>query len=70
MPVQLKVQLVSVADDGSESTEDLLVLTKEHERLEQVLDLSTVPGVENVALAPSQGRKRPRRPPDEEGETP
>src|SRR5947209_19642559 len=36
MPVQLKVQLVSVAEDGSESTEDLLVLTKEHERLEQL----------------------------------
>ena len=28
MPVQLKVQLVSVAEDGSESAEDLLVLTK------------------------------------------
>ena len=36
MAVQLKVQLVSVAEDGSESTEDLLVLTKEHERLEQL----------------------------------
>jgi hypothetical protein len=36
MPVQLKVQLVSVAEDGSESTEDLLVLTKQHERLEQL----------------------------------
>jgi hypothetical protein len=36
MPVELKVQLVSVAEDGSESTEDLLVLTKEHERLEQL----------------------------------
>src|SRR5262245_32379472 len=36
MRVQLKVQLVSVAEDGSESTEDLLVLSKEHERLEQL----------------------------------
>src|SRR5207253_6086183 len=36
MPVQLKVQLVSVAEDGSESAEDLLVLTKQHERLEQL----------------------------------
>src|SRR5207248_10864098 len=36
MPVHLKIQLVSVAEDGSESIEDLLVLTKEHERLEQL----------------------------------
>jgi DNA repair exonuclease SbcCD ATPase subunit len=36
MPAQLKVQLVSVAEDGSESTEDLLVLTKQHERVEQL----------------------------------
>src|ERR671937_45323 len=36
MPVQLKVQLVSVAEDGSEGAEDVLVLTKEHERLEQL----------------------------------
>ena len=36
MPVQLKLQLVSVAGGGSESTEDVLVLTKEHERLEQL----------------------------------
>ena len=36
MPVQLKVQLVSVAEDGSERAEDLLVLTKQHERLEQL----------------------------------
>ena len=36
MAVQLKVQLVSVAEDGSESAEELLVLTKEHGRLEQV----------------------------------
>jgi hypothetical protein len=36
MPVQLKVQLVSVAEDSSESAEDLLVLTKEHEQLEQL----------------------------------
>ena len=36
MPAQLKVQLVSVAEDGSESAEDLLVLTKQHERLEQL----------------------------------
>ena len=36
MPVQLKVQLVSVAEDGSERAEELLVLTKEHERLEQL----------------------------------
>src|SRR6266545_3340993 len=27
----------------------------------QVLELSTLPGVENVALAPSQGHQRPRR---------
>ena len=32
MPVELKVQLVSVAEDGSERAEDLLVLTKQHER--------------------------------------
>jgi hypothetical protein len=32
MPVQLKVQLVSVAEDGAESAEDMLVLTKQHER--------------------------------------
>ena len=36
MPVQLKVQLVSVAEDGSESAENLVVLTKEHEQLEQL----------------------------------
>jgi hypothetical protein len=36
MPVQLKVQIVSVAEDGSESTEELLILTKQHERLEQL----------------------------------
>src|ERR687888_2245540 len=36
MPVQLKIQLVSVAEDGSESTEDLVVLNKEHERLDQL----------------------------------
>jgi hypothetical protein len=36
MPVRLKVQLVSVAEDGSESTEELLVLTKQQERLEQL----------------------------------
>src|SRR5436309_531070 len=36
MPVQLKVQFVSVAEDGSERAEDLLVLTKQHERLEQL----------------------------------
>src|SRR5712692_697466 len=36
MPVQLKVQLVSVAEDGSERAEDLVVLTKEHEGLEQL----------------------------------
>jgi hypothetical protein len=36
MPVHLKIQLVSVAEDGSESAEELLVLTNEHERLEQV----------------------------------
>ena len=29
MPVQLKVQLVSVAEDDSESTEDLVVLNKD-----------------------------------------
>jgi len=28
MPVQLKVQLVSVAEDGSERAEDLVVLTQ------------------------------------------
>jgi hypothetical protein len=36
MPVQLKVQLVSVAEDGSESAEDLVVLTKKHEQLAQL----------------------------------
>jgi len=36
MPVQLKIQLVSVAEDGSERAEDLVVLTKEHEQLEQL----------------------------------
>src|SRR5438128_4233422 len=36
MPVQLKIQLVSVAEDGSESTQELVVLTKEHERLEHL----------------------------------
>src|SRR2546430_16217313 len=36
MPVQFKVQLVSVAEDGSESTEDLLVVTKQHEQLDQL----------------------------------
>ena len=29
MPVRLKVQLVSVAEDGSESAEDLVVLNKD-----------------------------------------
>jgi hypothetical protein len=43
MPVRLRVQLVSVAEDGSESAEDLLVLTKAHERLEQ-LGLSLAEG--------------------------
>ena len=43
MPVRLGVQLVSVAEDGSESAEDLLVLTKAHERLEQ-LGLSLAEG--------------------------
>ncbi len=42
MPVRLKIQLVSVAEDGSESAADLLVLTKQHERLEQI-------GVETIA---------------------
>ena len=32
MPVQLKLQLVSVAEDGSESIEELLVLTKQDDR--------------------------------------
>ena len=36
MPIQLKMQLVSVAEDGSERTEDLVVLTNEHERLDQL----------------------------------
>jgi hypothetical protein len=36
MSVQYKVQLVVVAADGSESTEDLIVLNKQHERLEQL----------------------------------
>jgi hypothetical protein len=34
MPVQLKIQLVSVAEDGSETAEDLVVLNKEYERLD------------------------------------
>jgi hypothetical protein len=36
MAVQLKIQLVSVADDGSEISEDLVVLNKDHERLDQL----------------------------------
>jgi hypothetical protein len=36
MPVHLKIQLVSVAEDGSERAEDVLVLTKQHEGLEQL----------------------------------
>jgi hypothetical protein len=36
----------------------------------QVLKLRTLPDVENVALAPSQGHQRPRRPRNEEGEPP
>jgi hypothetical protein len=36
MTVHLKIQLVSVTEDGSETTEDLLVLTKKYERLEQL----------------------------------
>src|SRR5438105_2725671 len=38
-----QIQLVSVAEDGSESAEDLLVLIKQHERLEQ-LGLSLAEG--------------------------
>jgi len=53
MPVQFKVQLVSVAEDGSESTEDLLVVTKQHERLEQ-LGLSLAEGKQ--LLREVQGR--------------
>jgi hypothetical protein len=36
MPVQVNAQLASVAEDGSECTEELLVLAKQHERLEQL----------------------------------
>jgi hypothetical protein len=36
MSLQFKLQLVIVAEDGSASTEDLVVLDKEHERLEQL----------------------------------
>jgi hypothetical protein len=36
MSLRFKLQLVLVADDGSEATEDLVVLDTEHERLEQL----------------------------------
>ena len=36
MPLRFKLQLVAVADDGSETSEDIVVLDKEHERLEQL----------------------------------
>ena len=36
MPVQVSAQLASVAEDGSECTEELLVLARQHERLEQL----------------------------------
>jgi len=36
MSVQFRVQLLVVAEDGSESTEDVVVLNKEHEQLEQL----------------------------------
>lgn len=35
MSLQFKLQLVVVAEDGSETTEDLVVLDKEHEHLER-----------------------------------
>ena len=43
MPVQVNAQLVSVAEDGSECTEELLVLARQHERPEQ-LGLSLAEG--------------------------
>jgi hypothetical protein len=36
MPLRFKLQFVAVADDGSETTEDVFVLDKDHERLEQL----------------------------------
>ena len=36
MPLRFKLQLVAVADDGSETSEDIVVLDKEHARLEQL----------------------------------
>ena len=40
------------------------------DRQKQVLELSTLPGVETVALAPSQDTSGHDRPRDEEGEPP
>jgi hypothetical protein len=36
MPLRYKLQFVAVADGGSETTEDVVVLDKDHERLEQL----------------------------------
>jgi hypothetical protein len=36
MPLRFKLQFVAVADDGSETTEDGVVLDKDHELLDQV----------------------------------
>ena len=36
MSLRFKLQLVAVADDGSETSEEVVVLDKEHERLAQL----------------------------------
>jgi hypothetical protein len=36
MPLRFKVQFVAIADDGSETTEDVVVLDKDHDSLEQL----------------------------------
>jgi hypothetical protein len=36
MPLRFKLQFVVVADHGSETTEDVVVLDKDHERLDQL----------------------------------
>ena len=56
MPVQVNAQLVSVAEDGSECTEELLVLAKQHERLEQLgLSLTNRPELDQEEAAPPRG---------------
>ena len=70
MPVRLRVQLVSVAEDGSESAEDVLVLTKAHERLEQ-LGLTSPWGSSFSTRSSGElcsSRRRPSWPPTQVGE--